>query len=250
MRILFLFRASFAGLICFISLMAVSVVAGAAGQKPITDKWKFEVIPYIWTMSIDGTLGAGGQTTELDVSFSDMLEVTDFAGSLAFTARKNRWGIYGNLLVAKMSDTIETSIIDIDWETDFVNFEFGVGYRFSALGPVEVIVGGRYWGLENDIDFQPGPSVSDSQSWIDPIIGLGLRYDITDKFEVAFSGGIGGFGIGADFTWEIEAYAAYNFTHWLALSAGYRHLVVDYKDDDFLFDVTLDGMALAVRFTF
>ena len=225
--------------------------ARAAGQRPISEEWTYEVAPYVWFMSLNGTIGVAGQTVEIDASFSDLWEVTDLALAAAGTARKGRWGLYGNFLYAKLSDSQELPVPAVlDWEQKLTTFEFAAAYRPAFLGPVDLLVGGRYWGMSLDLNFKPGPSTDGDKDWIDPVIGFNLPYMLTDKWELDLGGSIGGFGVASDFSWELRGSIFYHFNHWLSAGLGYIHLETDYEDDGFVFDAALDGAAAAVKFSF
>lgn len=63
-------------------------------------------------------------------------------------------------------------------------------------------------------------------------------------------GDVGGFGLGAELSWQLMG--LYNQRlggHWL-LSAGYRALSTDYRDDGHLHDVRIAGPLLGVSYVF
>jgi len=233
------------------AFVVLPTVAQAAGQRPISEKWTFEVVPYLWFMSLNGTMGVKGQTADIDASFGDIWEVTDFAGAIAGTARKDRWLISGNLLYAKLGDSQDLPVpATLDWTFKETIFEFFGGYRPAFLGPVELLAGGRYWNFDMDLDFKPGPSVGGSKNWVDPLVGFLIPYDLTDKWTADLRATIGGFGVASDLTWEIGAAVGYNFKDWLNVALACNHLDVDYENDGFLADFALSGAAVAVKFKF
>lgn len=61
---------------------------------------------------------------------------------------------------------------------------------------------------------------------------------------------IGGFGVGADFTWQVLGTVNYLLTDHLSVSAGYKHLAIDYDDDGYVFDATLSGPVLGITYRF
>ncbi len=97
----------------------------------------------------------------------------------------------------------------------------------------------------------PTWKISNSEDWIDPIVGLkGLSFLWDSKFFV--SGGLvfGGFNIGSDFMWDAWANLGYLWTQNLATTIGYRYLDVDYEKGDFLYDVAQDGLLLGLSWRF
>ena len=60
----------------------------------------------------------------------------------------------------------------------------------------------------------------------------------------------GGFGVGADIDWQVEATLEYKVNDSFALQAGYRYLAVDYDDDGFVWDVSMQGPVIGAKFQF
>jgi len=69
-----------------------------------------------------------------------------------------------------------------------------------------------------------------------------------------FRGEIGGFGIGSDFAWQIQAYAGYRFSKLFHITAGYRVISLDYKtgegENRFLYDINTFGPVIRFGFNF
>lgn len=175
--------------------------------------------------------------------------------------------------------------VEADYEQ--ATIELGAGYEVWSSGDsspanrssLELIAGGRYWYQETDISADlkatlalTGPlglidltrsgsrvlARSGSVDWIDPFVGMRMRYAIAPGQSVLLRGDIGGFGAGSDFTWQ--AIATYDWQMCLSdgytLDAylGYRALSVDYTEGAgstrYEFDVIQHGpvMGLTVRF--
>jgi len=76
-----------------------------------------------------------------------------------------------------------------------------------------------------------------------PPRGAGVTYsEINDN--------IGGFGVSSDLTWQAQGGVEWNITRWLYLRASYRHLVTEFDEDEFEFDVEQSGpqLELGLRF--
>ena len=90
-------------------------------------------------------------------------------------------------------------------------------YRVASF--LEVGAGGRLKHLRTGIEvlrrvFPAGTDEvveSFSATWYDPILIARLSADIRDKWLFQFRGDLGGFGLGSDFTWQLQAYAGYRF---------------------------------------
>src|SRR6476659_1569847 len=50
-----------------------------AASQPSSEGWQVQIIPYLWGTSIDGRVGVGRLTTDVDASFSNVLDHLHFA---------------------------------------------------------------------------------------------------------------------------------------------------------------------------
>jgi hypothetical protein len=112
----------------------------------------------------------------------------------------------------------------------------------------------RIWsveaGLKATTGILPGFDVSERKTWAAPVIGVRGVANVTPKFFLVGKFDIGGAGIGADFTTQLYGLAGYKFTKHVAVLGGYRWLKVDYDDEQgFLFDTTMSGIMLGMRFS-
>jgi hypothetical protein len=86
--------------------LALAVQTTTAAQTAVegsdSDAWQFEITPYVLGAGLNGTVGIGSVTANVDMSFSDLLENLDSGFMALFEARKGRWtfavdGIYFKL---------------------------------------------------------------------------------------------------------------------------------------------------------
>jgi hypothetical protein len=112
-------------------------------------------------------------------------------------------------------------------------------------------------GLENQISSfltsQLNRSFSFYDNWVDPLIGLRGRLNLTKAFYLTAETDVGGFGIGSDIA--VEAYAALgcNITRNIYSEVGYRYLYDDFRDEganDFLYQFSLHGAQISVGLKF
>jgi phospholipid N-methyltransferase len=91
-----------------------------------------------------------------------------------------------------------------------------------------------------------------TETWVDPMIVARIKSRPDKKFVYQLRGDIGGFGIGSELAWEVQAYAGYRFSKLFQLTGGYRVISLDYTkgsgDSRFLYDVNTFGPV--IRFGF
>jgi len=75
-----------------------------------------------------------------------------------------------------------------------------------------------------------------------------------EKFIYQLRGEIGGFGIGSDFAWQMQAYAGYRFSKLFQITGGYRIISLDYESGSgqnrFMYNVDTSGPVLRFGFNF
>ena len=93
-------------------------------------------------------------------------------------------------------------------------------------------------------------SISRDDYWFDPYVGLRTRYNFNKTFYTAVRGEIGGFDVGADLMWEVEAALGINLTRSIFSEIGYRALGSDFEDNNFRFDTVMHGPQITTGITF
>jgi hypothetical protein len=113
---------------------------------------------------------------------------------------------------------------------------------------LDFYAGGRYWhqDLKVSADLALTPDAggldingdraiarSGSVDWVDPFVGLRLRYKPAIDQELVLRGDVGGFGAGSDFSWQVVGtFQWYACSFWgmdYDAWVGYRALSVDYS---------------------
>lgn len=49
-----------------------------AGAELIPETWRFKATPYLWALSVDGNTTVKGQKSDVDMSFSDIVDKLNF----------------------------------------------------------------------------------------------------------------------------------------------------------------------------
>jgi hypothetical protein len=253
-----------------LGLGAAAMLAGAAAAQVAAkvtpeDRWVVSVTAYGWAPSVEGHTRVGGQKADVDMPFSDLLKDFAFGAMGMVAARRGRFGFYLNPFFARTISDEGGGGIEARIESDSSMVGLGGLYRLldwqaepDSSGPrgaqLEALAGVRVTYMRTEINFRHGlPKLDDDKTWADPIVGLGGRLQLTDRWETFAEGDIGGFGVGSDLTWSWTAGVGYGFELFGRQSfvrAGYRMLYQDYKDGGFEWDVTYKGpvVGLTTRF--
>jgi len=253
------------GTLC-LSLYALVAKAGDGGYATETasDEWSFSVVPYLWLALYDGTfelpnvppgIGRTKSTTSSD-PFS-----TSLSGAFMMTAqvRYREFGLFldGAWLQLKTEGDYPTELYSgTDIKSDIAYGTAALTYRIVRTSnlSVDALAGARVWYLSNEIDFdtgtQPGFNADDHKTFVDPIVGASIRYDLTKHFFGVVVGDAGGFGTGSDLTWNVFGGIGYQFTSWLSATVGYRYMHMDYSKDNFVMDANVQGFLIGLGFHF
>jgi hypothetical protein len=127
---------------------------------------------------------------------------------------------------------------------------FAAAIRAGAEARVNQLKAQLASQVANSLTSQLNRSFSFYDSWTDPVIGLRGRFNLNKAFYLTAESDVGGFGIGSDIA--VQAYAALGcqFTRNIFSEVGYRYLYDDFRDTNFLYQLSLHGAQVTVGLTF
>ena len=231
----------------------------ALTPAPTATEWQHSIAPYLWIPGIEGQMGVNGIVSDVDASQSDILSHLDFGGFLGLTGQKGKWGYYVDIEYLKLSseaDIDNLPISEVDMSMEQLRIEAVVSYEAYKTQQTSVELYGGLQFTNVDIELEITNSLggkaspSDSESWVDPIIGLKVLHDFSDKWFLSLVGEVGGFGVSSDITWQAMAGVGYNINECWSIVGGYRHLYIDYEDDGFVYDTDTSGPILGGVYKF
>jgi hypothetical protein len=244
------------GVIAGLISCASQVSAQSAPHQLSDEEWQFQVTPYLFASSLDGQVGVGDRTADVDASFRNILDHLHFAAMGVLDVQRNR--------IVAVIDTMYTDLrgqratpgplfSSVNPQQKLLIFTPEVGYRLvdTAVTSIDVVGGIRLWHTKTELQFQPGllpgVDVQGSQGWVDGIGGVRLRQTLVPGVWVSGSGDVGAGG--SSHTYQIVAVVGVDLHPRFALVGGYRYLSVDY-DQNVLLDTAFKGpvFGLTIRF--
>jgi hypothetical protein len=227
---------------------------------PAFDPWTFSLTPYGWATSLSGFTTIKGHTTDINASFFDILDHTQFPKGLFQGASA---GFTYQMVIAEAAAAYEVA-------------RWGTGTAPGSGTALDVYAGGRLWWQEAEATLTAsgtlaglGPlgltltragtvSASGSVTWVDPVVGARLRHQFFPGMNMVVSGDVGGFGAGSKFSWQAIAALDYQFMKtnnvtWSGM-IGYKALYVDYSQGSGLthyeYDMTMYGPIFGITARF
>lgn len=226
-------------------------------------KWNFLTEVYMLFPNMNGETGVGNTiTVPVDANTGDIFSTLKLGGMVYLEASTKKWAITSDFVFMNLEkDITATTLIHSGAVgVDQYIWEAAGLYRINHF--LEVGMGGRLNHLAADIEgernvFPNGTeafSESQSKTFYDPVLITRLSTDIHDKWLFQFRGDLGGFGVGSDFTWQLQAYAGYRFSKLFQLTAGYRIIGIDYDKgvdkERFIFNMNEFGPVIRFGFNF
>lgn len=250
-------------------LLAVPASAGTTVMptEPVMttttdDGWEVTLGLYGWGAGLNGDLGVAGFYTPVDISFSDILDTLDMTAMGMVEVRKSQWlfqleGLYlRNSLKGIVGYTpVRNNPLTAKLTAETTRLEAVGGYRLVDNGctTLDVLAGVVYYDIANELNFY-GPrairSAKSGDEWLDPIIGLRLRQQLSEHWCAQLRAEVGGFGVNADLVWQAVALLGYQVTDSSTAFIGWRHAAVDYSNGGFRYDVYSSGPILGLGITF
>lgn len=234
-------------------------------DKPAEDKWNFMVTPYFNANSLDVKSTINGQTADVDLKFSDIIDDFDVWGfSTRVEARKgkSKWGFildgwYINLgsdfklanpLVQKIDVDIEQAQVDLA-----VMYRLFKGLPMKKQGcylplSLDVWGGARYAYLKQEIKPKSNiPAIptrlGKSKDWVEPLVGVRIQFPLTKKLTLSALGDVSGFGVGSasDRTFSYAAGFDYQLFEKVSIKLAYKVYDIKYSNGSGTSKFGLDG---------
>jgi hypothetical protein len=191
--------------------------------------WDWRITPYVWGTGISGDIALGAVGREVDLEFSEILDVLSGTALIHVEAVNGDHVLFGDLvwLAVEPEDEIATVGGVAEAELDSTIIELGYARAGDGLG----FEGGvRYWELDLEIDPALAAGITRGDSWADVFGGirntreLGSDWSMTTRANVGAGGSDLSIGLQLDFARELE--------RGNAIVAGLKIIDLDYEEDN------------------
>lgn len=220
------------------------------------DEWERTMLLYMLAAGIDGESQVGSTATDIDQSFSDLVENLHMGAMGSFRASKGDWAhtvdaIYIDLRGDATLPSGGRMVAELGQLIASYDLGYKLGEHFEVLGGV------RFNSIDADVAVSTPSGTrqgSDKKEWVDPYIGATSRFTLTDALVLAVRADVGGFDVGSKLAWQAVVRLDWQLGETFFVSGGYRILDMDYEDgsgaDYFKYDIAMSGPGLGVGWRF
>ena len=215
-----------------------------------------QVTVYGWMAGATGefTPFAGAPTLEFDNSFGEVLEDLDAAFFASAQFRRERFVVVADVSYASLSrEGVVPPGIPASGKVKQLAITALAGARVADRDDltVDLLAGVRLWSLAGQIAVPlAGVSIAPDKTFADPIIAARLNAGVAPRLSATVQADAGGFGVASDFTYQLVGTLNYRIGQGSYISAGWRHLYLDYSDSGTRFDGSQTGPLVGVTFRF
>jgi hypothetical protein len=203
-------------------IVAALLASPAAGQDL---DWR--VTPYLWGSAIEGDIALGQLSRDVDVEFSELVNVLAGAALVHVEVARDDNVLFGDLVWLSVEPEEEIATVGGVAEAELESMILEVGYAHERDG-FGLELGLRHWELDMEIDPAQLAAVERGDSWTDLFAGFRNARELGDKWTVTTRGNIGAGG--ADLALGFQIDFAREVGTGSAVVAGLKVLDIDYED--------------------
>lgn len=211
----------------------------------LADESWTEIGGYVFASQISGESQISDITTDVDVSFIDILKNLDIGAMGFIEHRRSKWSFIGDVgHMTLSSDATATNgvlTVQLDAEVKQTTVQAFAGYRAfeqdygDASFGLDVLGGVRYVYLEANIGIEAvalglvtAASRSRNEDWADGVVGLRAQYNNNNGWGASFQADI---GKGSDSnSYQLIGLVNYDFGNDWKAFGGYQFLNLDYEE--------------------
>lgn len=240
-----------------------AIAQDTSTATPTKSDWKFLVEPYMMFPNMIGSIGLGElPDLPIDASSGDILGQLKMGFMLNAEAALDKWAIGSDVLYMHLEQGVKSGILISGGEVTAKQFGWELSGLYRVNPWLEFGLGGVLNSINSGVDINlktiedgtTSKSKSLTETWFDPMLIARIKSKAGEKIIYQFRGEIGGFGVGSDLAWNIQAYAGYRFSKLFQMTGGYRLISLDYESgsgqDRFMYNVDTSGPVIRFGFNF
>ncbi|WP_431305668.1 hypothetical protein [Sediminicoccus sp. BL-A-41-H5] len=236
--------------------------AMAQAPVPTTNEWNMVLSPYVWFSGMSGDISVPAGSVDFSASFGDIFQTLKFSAMGLFEARRGNVSVVVDTLYLNLQQGIPVpGASHGTWSGGSARTQSAeltaIGLYTIAeaqSGRIELGGGVRGWWFNTAINYNagllPARSRDSTTNWLDPILSARGVLRLTDSLSFTAYGDMGGFGVGAQFTWQAMGTLDWRINERLSASIGYRHIHIDYEKGRANIGIDLSGPIIGASYRF
>lgn len=249
--------------VLLIAVLSYPALQIFAQQFPVKQGWSYYAEPYIMFPNMDGQTALGNlPEMNVDVDPGQIFDNLQFGAMLYLEASNEKWNLNSDLLYMDIGQAVKGSTLISSGDVTAKQLGWELAGLYKVRPWLEVGVGTLLNSVKLELDINRnniGGGTTNikkemTQTWIDPMLIAVFKSAPGTKFIYKVRGEIGGFGIGSEFAWQLQAYAGYRFSELFQIQGGYRIISLDYNtgnsSDYFLYNIDTYGPVIKLGFHF
>ena len=224
--------------------------------------WHYLVEPYVMFPNMKGETGVGGlPPATVDEDPSDIFDHLLMGAMLYFEARNDRWAFSSDVLYMDLESDVTPGGIITDGKAGVTQLGWELAAMRRMTPWLELGVSAVYNKIDADVDITTSTilgtttrSASLTQDWIDPTVIARATFPFSARWEGQLRANLGGFGVGSDLFWQIQADVVYRRSDKWQFAFGYRVIDFDYDHGSgagrFVYNMQNFGPVLKLGYSF
>lgn len=241
-----------------IAIILFSLLFGVTTAQESDKNWNYLGEVYMMFPSMSGETTVGRLPAfEVDAGAGDILGHLKMGAMFYLEANNGNWAIGSDLLYMKLGQDVVPGLIVTSGDVTMKQLAWEISGLKRLTPWLEAGLAGRIVSLDVEVDLETINEPSNgggSKTWFDPVVVLRSNNVFKENWLAQLRVDAGGFGIGSDFTWQLQANVGYRFSKLFQTTIGYRYIGIDYDKGDgadrFLYDIDTYGFVARFGFNF
>lgn len=234
----------------------------ALAQDTSADRWRFLIEPYLMAPNMNGRTGITDlPTISVNQSPSDIFENLEMGAMLYAEADDGNSTISTDFIYMNLGSDVSIRPPVLEGKVEVSQTAFELAWLKHLTEHFDAGVSAVYNRItaDGEITFNVGQqsrtrSAGLTEDWIDPTIVARWTLPLGERWLVQLRGNLGGFGIGSELFWQLQANAVWRSSPRTQWSFGYRIIDIDYDrgqgPDRFVYDMATFGPVVKFGFRF
>lgn len=239
--------------------LAVAALLIPALRPAAAAEWQHSAVAYLMASGLEGQTQIGALSTDIDASFSDLVDHLEFGLAGAYRGQKDRLVVSVDAMYTALGgESTGSGGLGLTFEADVDQFIAAADIGYVVSERLDVMAGIRYVDVDLGVEVRaPGGgalAASSREDWFDPYVGFRSVLPLGKDWRLVLRGDVGGFDAGSELTWQMIARAEWWIRPGMGLTFGYRVLDIDYENgsdaDYFKYDINQSGPVVGFGWRF